>query len=97
MNKPHTTKNKGILGTNKDSFRYDLNQISRIMIVLLEKNSVGKTNLSLETNINYAKLLKHLKRLEEKRFIVSVIEDGKTNVKLSKIGRDFTMMLLLVL
>ena len=86
-----------MLGPHKDSFRYDLNQISRIMIVLLEKNSIGKTNLSLETNINYAKLLKHLRRLEEKRFIVSVIEDGKTNVKLSKIGRDFVMMLLLVL
>lgn len=97
LNKSRATKNKGMLRTYKDRIRYDLNQISRIMIVLLEKNSVGKTNLSLETSINYAKLLKHLQRLEEKQFIVLVIEDGKTNVTLGKIGRDFAMMLSLIL
>lgn len=92
-----TVKTRWALKTDKDYFEPDMNQISRVMKILLEKNSVGKTNLSLEANINYVRLSRILEWLEEKRFIELVIEEGKVCIKLSRMGKDFAMMLSMLL
>jgi predicted transcriptional regulator len=66
-----------------------LKVISRIMKVLLEKNSISKTNLSQECNIQYARLVKHLEWLEARNLIGSKIIDGKICINLSSPGRTF--------
>ena len=76
-----------------DCFEPSMKLLTRIMRVILEKNSVKKTGLSLEANIQYARLLKHLEWLEKKSLIESVVERGKVNVKLTRQGREFTMLI----
>jgi len=63
--------------------------LSRIIKVMLEKNSIQRTTLSLETNIQYSRLSRHLEWLERKRLIESFVEEGKIFLKLSGLGREF--------
>ena len=63
--------------------------LSRIMKVMLEKSSIQRTTLSLETNIQYSRLSKHLEWLERKRLIESCVEEGRIFLKLNSLGREF--------
>jgi len=62
--------------------------LNRMLKVLL-KSTIGRTALAGEVNINYARLLQHLKWLEQKGFVNLVIKKGKVNVVLTKTGRRF--------
>ena len=75
--------------TNLD-FYPSLKILARILKVILEKNSIAKTNLSQESNVNYVKVLKYLGWLEDKRLVEFVIKEGKAHVMLSQKGREFT-------
>jgi len=75
------------------AFEPSLKILSRVIRVILEKNSMGKTSLSQVANIQYARLLKHLEWLEKKHLIESVVESGKVNVKLTTQGREFAMLI----
>ncbi len=61
----------------------------RIMKVMLDKNSIQRTTLSLETNIQYSRLSKHLEWLERKKLIESFVEEGRIFLKLNSLGREF--------
>ena len=76
------------------NFEPSMNTISRIVKVILEKNSLGRTALSQEANINYTTLSKHLKWLKSKSIINYIIEDGKVYVRLTANGREFASKLL---
>ena len=67
--------------------------LSRIIKVMLEKNSVGKTNLSQQANVNYVRLSKHLKWLEKRNLVELVIEDSKICIILTESGRKFALTL----
>ncbi|MBI1829403.1 MAG: hypothetical protein HY222_03115 [Thaumarchaeota archaeon] len=56
---------------------------------MLLKTTMGRTALAEKVNVNYTRLLKHLKWLEQKGFVKMVIEKGKVNVVLTKTGRRF--------
>ena len=75
----------------ESSFKPSMKILLRIMKKLNEKGSSGKTNLSLETNLNYSRLATHIAWLEKKGLIKSAIEDGKINVDLTRNGRVFAM------
>ena len=62
--------------------------LNRMLKVLL-KSTIGRTALAGKVNINYARLLQHLKWLEQKGFVNLVIKKGKVNVVLTKTGRRF--------
>lgn len=62
-----------------------LNRVLKILI----KSTIGRTALAEKVNVNYTRLLKHLKWLEQKGFVKMVIEKGKVNVVLTKTGRRF--------
>lgn len=74
------------------SFEPSMKLLSRITKVILESNSVGKTSLSQEANINYHTLAKHLDWLEKKHLVESVIEDHKVKLRLTENGRQFTTL-----
>ena len=78
---------------NPDSFEPSTKILSRIMKVLLENNSVGKTNLSQQTNVNYVRLSKHLKWLEKKNLIQLTVEGSKIIIILTESGRKFALTL----
>ena len=71
------------------SFEPSMKSLMRIMKSMTENGSEGKTQLSLDTNLNYARLAKHIVWLEKKGFVESSIESGKINVALTKRGREF--------
>ena len=71
------------------AFSPSMKILSRIIKVMLDKNSIQRTSLSLETNIQYSRLARHLEWLERKKLIESFVEEGKIFLKLSSLGREF--------
>src|SRR5437867_2175519 len=74
-------------------FRPSIEILSRIMKVLLENHPTGKTNLSQQTNVNYVRLSKHIKWLEKRNLVESVVEDDKIVIILTESGRKFALTL----
>jgi len=74
--------------TNQN-FEPSMKLLLRIMKVILESNSIGKTSLSQKANINYHRLSKHLDWLEKKHLIEYVLEDSKVKIRLTENGRQF--------
>ena len=70
-------------------FDPSMKSLMRIMKFMTESGAEGKTQLSLHTNLNYARLAKHVVWLEKKGLVESTIEDNKINVALTKSGREF--------
>jgi len=70
-------------------FDPSMKSLMRIMKFMTESGAEGKTQLSLHTNLNYARLAKHVVWLEKKGLVESTIEDNKINVILTKSGREF--------
>lgn len=77
-------------------FEPSMKLLTRILKVILEQNSLGKTHLSQESKINYVRLTKCLDWLEKKNLVKFIVKDGKTHVQLSQQGREFTTMLSLL-
>jgi len=75
------------------SFEPNMKILLRIIKIILEKNVIGRTTLSLEANINYSTLTKYFEWLESKSLIELVIIEGKINLKLTEVGKDFAVQL----
>jgi predicted transcriptional regulator len=74
-------------------FDPSMKTLSRIVKFMTENGAKGKTQLSVHTNLNYARLTKHIVWLEKKGLVESTIEDNKVNVVLTKSGREFASMI----
>lgn len=70
-------------------FKPSMTVLSRIMQTMVDKGTKGKTQLSLDANLNYARLAKHIVWLEKKGLTESTIENNKINVVLTKNGKIF--------
>ena len=75
------------------SFEPSMKTLSRIVKSMTETGAGGKTQLSLDANLNYARLAKHIVWLEKKGLAKSTIEDNKINVALTTKGREFASMI----
>jgi len=67
--------------------------LSRILKTMADNGPEEKTSLSFDTNLNYARLAKHIVWLEKKGLVESTIEDNKINVGLTEKGREFASTL----
>ena len=74
-------------------FEPSMKTLSRIMTVMMENGTKGKTQLSLDANLNYARLAKHIVWLEKKGLAKSTIEDNKISVALTTNGREFATVI----
>src|SRR5579863_10661455 len=83
-------KNKKLSG----NFEPSMKTLSRILKIMIDNGPEAKTSLSLDANLNYARLAKHIVWLEKKGYVKSTIEDNKVNCGLSERGRLFASMLL---
>lgn len=63
------------------------------MKTMLEGNFISKTALSMEANVNYARLAKHLEWLENRGFAEFTAEKGKINFMLTVEGRELASKL----
>jgi len=71
------------------SFEPSMKTLLRILKTMTEKGPGAKTSLSLETNLNYTRLAKHIVWLEKKGLVESTIDKSKINVGLTEKGRIF--------
>ena len=71
------------------TFEPSMKTLSRILKIMVDNGPDAKTSLSLGTNLNYARLAKHIVWLEKKGFVKSTVNDSKINVGLSEKGRMF--------
>ncbi len=76
------------------SFEPSMKTLSRILKIMVDSGPEAKTNLSLDANLNYARLAKHIVWLEKKGFVKSTIKDNKINFGLTEKGRIFASMIL---
>ena len=74
-------------------FEPTMKTLLRIMKSMTENGSGGRTQLSLDTNLNYTRLAKHIVWLEKKGFVKSTIEDNKIKLTLTTSGREFDSMI----
>jgi len=70
-------------------FEPSLKTLSRIFKTMTDNGSEAKTSLSLDTNLNYTRLAKHIVWLEQKGLVKSTIGKSKINVGLTAKGRVF--------
>ena len=77
----------------ESSFEPSLKTLSRILKTMVDKGPEAKTSLSLDTNLNYARLAKHIVWLEKKGLVKSEIDKSKINVGLTEKGKVFALML----
>ena len=70
-------------------FEPSMKILSRILKTMKDNGPEAKTSLSLDTNLNYARLAKHIVWLEKKGLVESKIDKSKINVGLTEKGRIF--------
>lgn len=75
----------------KADFEPSMRILSRILRVILERDSLGRTALSQQANVNYVTLSKHLGWLETKSIIHYIVNDGKVIIKLNQDERNFAL------
>ncbi len=75
-------------------FEPSMKTLSRIVKFMKENESIGKNQLSLRANIQYARLANHVDWLEKKGFVESTIDKSKINVGLTEKGKVFASMIL---
>jgi predicted transcriptional regulator len=82
--------------TNKKiepDFEPSMKTLSRILKTMVDNGPEAKTSLSLDTNLNYTRLAKHIVWLEKKGLVESTIDKSKINVGLTAKGRIFASTL----
>jgi len=85
----HIVKNKIIASDFEPSMKI-LQRIAESML----KGTENKTRLSLNANLNYARLAKHIVWLEKKGLVESIIEDSRINIGLTESGKLFALTIL---
>ncbi|MGH9993504.1 MAG: winged helix-turn-helix domain-containing protein [Nitrososphaera sp.] len=78
----------------KRSFKPSVDVLIRIISILTQKRTVGRTLLCLEGHLNYTRASRHLRWLADKEFIEFVVENGKVKIRLTDRGRNFADLLL---
>lgn len=71
------------------NFEPSVKILLRIMRSIRENNSIGRTALSLESNINYAVLSRYLEWLENKSIIKFILVGSKASICMTEKGREF--------
>ncbi len=82
-------KNKKI----EPGFEPSMKTLLRILKTMTDNGPEAKTSLSLDTNLNYTRLAKHIVWLERKGLVESIIDKSKINVGLTAKGKIFASTL----
>lgn len=87
-------QNKSSWRDSNNEFEPSMTVLKRILKVLLEKNSIGRTRLSQSANVHFDVLSKYLKWMEKRKYVESVVEKEKAVTQLTPEGRSFGLKLL---
>jgi len=75
------------------TFDPSMKTLMRIVKFMTDHPSEGKTQLALDTKLNYARLAKHIVWMEKKGLVESTVKDNKILISLTKPGRDFAKII----
>jgi predicted transcriptional regulator len=75
-------------------FKPSIKALSRILKIMKKNGSEGRTCLARDSNLNYARLAKHIVWLEKKGLVESTIDKSKIDVILTEKGRMFATTIL---
>ena len=95
VKKEHVSKINNIVKNKKieHDFEPSMKILQRITETMMKKGSEGKTNLSIDANLNYARLAKHIVWLEKKGLVESIIKDSSFNSSLTVVFFPFKVIL----
>lgn len=79
---------------SEPDFEPSMKTLVRILKTITEGGPKAKTNLSLDTHLQYSRLAKHIVWLEKKGLVESKIDKSKINVSLTEKGRVFASTIL---
>jgi predicted transcriptional regulator len=74
-------------------FEPSMKTLSRLLQIMVDNGPEAKTSLSLDANLNYTRLAKHIVWLEKKGLVESTVNKSKINVGLTEKGRVFASTL----
>ena len=77
----------------ESSFEPSMKTLSRIMKSIIDNGPEAKTSLSLDANIQYTRLTKHIVWLEKKGLVESAIVESHVKVGLTEKGKEFATTL----
>lgn len=77
----------------EQKFEPSMKTLLRLLKAMTENGPKAKTSLSVDSNLNYARLARHIVWLEKKGLVESTIEKSKINVGLTPKGRIFASVL----
>lgn len=75
------------------TFDPSMKSLMRIVKFMTEHPAEGKTQLALDTKLNYARLAKHIVWMEKKGLVESKVEDNKILISLTQSGKDFAKII----
>jgi predicted transcriptional regulator len=75
------------------SFEPSMKTLVRILKTMTDNGPEAKTSLSVDTNLNYTRLAKHIVWLEKKGLVESTIDNSRINVGLTAKGKIFASTL----
>jgi predicted transcriptional regulator len=67
--------------------------LSRILKTIIDHGPESKSTLSFDTNLNYARLAKHIVWLEKKGLVESKIKDSTIKIDLTEKGKLFASII----
>jgi predicted transcriptional regulator len=74
-------------------FEPSMKTLMRIVKTITDKGPEGKTILSLNTNLQYSRLAKHIVWMEKKGLVESRVDKSKINIGLTEKGKRFAELL----
>jgi len=77
----------------ESDFEPSMKTLLRILKTMTDNGPEAKTSLSVDTNLNYTRLAKHIVWLEKKGLVESTIDKSKINVGLTAKGKIFASTL----
>jgi predicted transcriptional regulator len=78
---------------NEPDFKPSTKTLERILKIMVDKGAEAKTTLSVDSNLNYQRLSRHIVWMEAKGLVESTIDESKIKVGLTGKGREFASTL----
>lgn len=79
--------------SKESDFKPSTQTLVRILKTMADKGTESKTALSVDANLNYTRLAKHIVWMEAKGLVETTIGESKIKVGLTSKGRDFASTL----
>ena len=75
-------------------FKPNMKTLQSILKVMMQNGTRNKSELAVDTNLNYSRLAKHIIWLESQEFVKSIIVESQIHIEMTEKGRLFAKTIL---